>query len=122
MLVLAALSGCTGGGEEDYEMEVEEEHVAMEETPAMEEAPVMEETPAMEEAPVEEVALHAEDRCGTCHDAHATEDLAATKAAAFEKFPGHVEMCSECHEVETHCAQEDCHPLPAVMVQEEEGV
>jgi hypothetical protein len=62
----------------------------------------------------EEVVLHGEGKCDMCHDAPTLADMrSGLHKQAFEKFDGHKNFCSECHDIQTTCTK--CHELPAIM-------
>jgi len=70
---------------------------------------------AEEAGETQEASLHGVGKCDQCHDAPTMSDMAAGEhAEAFQKQPDiHKPLCSQCHEVETHCTK--CHTLPEVM-------
>ncbi len=108
ILILAALSGCTGGGDDKG---------AGDDVTTTTVAPATTAPPATD-PPVVEAALHGEATCQSgCHDAPTLEDIrSGTHKAAFEKMEGHKDMCKNCHiPVETFCAQSECHALPDIM-------
>ncbi len=110
ILILAALSGCTGGGGDG-------ETAAPATTAAPETA-----APATTAAPVAEVALHGVGKCDTCgHGAPTLKDISEGKHKnAFEKKPEiHKALCAGCHIVETFC--DDCHALPSIIAPAEEA-
>ncbi|WP_457554394.1 hypothetical protein [Candidatus Pyrohabitans sp.] len=82
--------------------------------PAAAEAP-KEEKPAETQPEAEaKPVLHGEGRCDQCHDAPTLEDMrTGLHKQAFEKFEGHKNFCSECHNVQETCTK--CHALPAIM-------
>jgi len=109
LVVLVALyAGCTGGGETSPEAENAAEEAGQETTEQPEET--QEETGETQEA-----SLHGVGKCDQCHDAPTMENMAAgLHKNAFEKQPDiHKPLCSQCHDVETHCTK--CHALPEVM-------
>lgn len=63
--------------------------------------------------PPPQVVLHGVGTCDTCHEAPALDDTRAGKhKIAFEKqLDLHKDLCTQCHDVQTHCAQ--CHELPS---------
>ncbi|WP_456475291.1 hypothetical protein [Candidatus Pyrohabitans sp.] len=67
-----------------------------------------------EAAEAKAVALHGEGNCDMCHDAPTLSDMrTGLHKEAFEKFEGHKNFCSQCHDVQKDCTK--CHGLPAVM-------
>ncbi len=111
LLLVLAFAGCTGGGGETKTTAPATEAPAVTQPPATE-AP---KESAEEAAPgYEETALHGEGKCDQCHDAPTLKDMrAGLHKQAFEKFEGHKNFCSECHDVQTTCTK--CHELPAIM-------
>lgn len=114
VLILAILSGCTGGGEK----KAPDVATVAPETTA---APATTATPATA-APTEvpattQVALHGVGTCDKCHDAPPMDKWrSGLMATAFEKNPGHKDLCKNCHNVETFCTKSGCHKeLPAIM-------
>jgi len=73
-----------------------------------------EEKKTEEAAEGQEAVLHGEGTCDGCHEAPALDYIrSGGHKVAFEKFEGHKNFCSNCHDVETDCTK--CHSLPAIM-------
>ncbi len=109
LLLVVAFAGCTGG-----ETKAPAKEAKPETPPPAAEAP-KEEKPAETQPEAEaKPALHGEGKCDQCHDAPTLEDMrAGLHKQAFEKFEGHKNFCSECHNVQETCTK--CHALPAIM-------
>jgi len=102
ILILAALSGCAGGGDSGTTTV----------PAATTQAPV-----ATTQAPAVDTGseLHGVGTCDVCHVAPTKAEVVGKMATMFEKNPAHKDMCGNCHVIETHCASPDCHDLPVIM-------
>lgn len=108
ILILAALSGCTGGGDGGDTTTTTMAAPATTAPPATTAAP-------MTTAPAAEVALHGVGKCDTCgHGAPTLKDIrSGTHKVPLLEKEFHRDFCKECHTIETDCVK--CHALPSVM-------
>ncbi len=106
--VLLLFAACGQAGKLPEEKAPAAEEKAPAQAPVEQKAAPAEEKPA-EQAPQAQPALHAPDKCGSCHNAPTVDDFRMKHKTAFEKFAMHKDMCKECHNKDT-CSK--CHAAP----------